>query len=66
MNAIFQEYKRQVDECRVVLVDDLDLPFEVKSIEFKVDEKGKYYRPEKKKEDQQLIKEYYEDDEEER
>jgi len=35
MNNAFQEYKRQVDECRVVLVDDLELPFKVVPMEFK-------------------------------
>ncbi len=61
MNAIFQEYKRQIDECRVVFVDDLEVPFEVNAIDFSIDERGKYNRVEKKREDQELINEYYED-----
>lgn len=61
MNAMFQEYKRQVDECRVVFVDDLEIPFEVNVIDFSIDERGKYNRVEKKREDQELINEYYED-----
>lgn len=61
MNALFQEYKRQVDECRVVFVDDLEVPFEVNVIDFSIDERGKYNRAEKKREDQELINEYYED-----
>lgn len=35
MNAIFQEYKRQVDECRVVFTDDLNFDFKVIPMEFK-------------------------------
>ena len=63
LNAIFQEYKRQVDECKVTFVDNLDLPFEIKGIAFDIDEKGKYNRAEKKREDGELIQEYYEDQE---
>lgn len=46
MNAIFQEYKRQEDELKVVFVDDLELPFEVIPMEFKPKdlEKKKYDR----------------------
>ena len=40
MNALFQEYKRQVDECQVVFVDELDLGFEIKPITFAIDERG--------------------------
>lgn len=59
MNTLFQEYKRQVDECAVVFVDDLELPFEVKPIEFSVDEKGKFNRAEEKRKTQKIIDEYY-------
>lgn len=59
MNALFQEYKRQMDECAVVFVDDLELPFEVKPIEFSVDEKGKFNRAEEKRKTQKIIDEYY-------
>lgn len=59
MNAIFQEYKRQVDECRVVFVDDLEMPFEIKTVDFSVDEKGKFNRAKEKRETQKLIDEYY-------
>ena len=62
MNAIFQEYKRQVDECKVVFVDDLEVPFEIKSIEFNIDEKGKFNRTKTKRETQKIIKEYYEEE----
>jgi len=40
MNAIFQEYKKQVDACRVVFVDNVDVPFEIAPVVFHVDEKG--------------------------
>lgn len=59
MNALFQEYKRQVDECRIIFVEDLDTPFTVKTVEFSVNEKGQYNRAEKKREDRELIKKYY-------
>lgn len=59
MNAMFQEYKKQTDECKVVFVDNLELPFEVKTAEFSIDERGRYNRAEKKREDQKLIDEYY-------
>ena len=63
MNALFQEYKRQVDECRVVFVDHLDLPFEIHTIEFSIDEKGRFNRAKEKRETQRLIDEYYEEQE---
>ena len=56
MNRIFQEYKK----CKVVLVDDLDLGFEVKTIEFGVPEerpKEKYNRAKVKREFQKIIDE---------
>lgn len=34
MNALFQEYKRQVDECRVILSDDINLPFTINATVF--------------------------------
>lgn len=40
MNAMFQEYKRQMDECEVVFVDDLQLDFEIRPTTFAIDEKG--------------------------
>ena len=60
MNALFQEYKRQVDECAVIFVDDLESPFEVKPIEFSIDEKGRFNRAEEKRKTQKIIDEYYE------
>lgn len=60
MNAIFQEYKRQVDECRVVFVDELEVPFEINAGVMSVDEKGKvkFNRAEVKRETQKIIDEY--------
>ena len=59
MNAMFQEYKRQTDELKVVFVNELDLPFTVKAMEFNLDEREKYNRAEKKREDQKIINKYY-------
>ncbi len=64
-NEMFQEYKRLVDEsneCKVVTVDDLDVPFKIAPVEFYVDEKGKYNRAKKKQEDRKLIDKYYEEE----
>ena len=58
MNAIFQEYKRQSDECRVVLVDALELAFKLETLEFSVDEKGKFNRAKEKKKKKKIIDEY--------
>lgn len=63
MNEIFQEYKKQSDECQVVFVDNLDFPYEVKCTEFSVDERGRYERAKKKREDRKFIDEYYEEQE---
>ena len=72
MNAIFQEYKRQVDEsaeCAVKFVDDLDTPFEIRVTDIVLDKNGrllseekkeKYNRTAKKREDRKLAEEYYE------
>ena len=59
MNAMFQEYKKQADECTVVFVDELDLPFEVRTIEFSIDERGKFNRAKEKRKTQKIIDEYY-------
>lgn len=59
MNAIFQEYKKQIDECTVVFVDELDLPFEVRAMYFSIDEKGRFNRAKEKRETQKIIDEYY-------
>ena len=61
MNALFQEYKRQVDECRVVFVDELDLGFEIKATEFHIGErelkKEKYNRAKEKRDVQKRVDE---------
>ena len=61
MNAIFQEYKKQYQECKVVFVDDLDLGFEIKAMEFHIDEreqkKEKYKRAKEKREFQKRVDE---------
>ena len=54
MNLIFQEYKKQCSqECQVVFVDELELPFEIRTTEFYIDEKeqkkAKYNRAKEKK-----------------
>ena len=60
LNAVFKEYKRQADECKVVFVDDLEVPYEVRPMEFSLEEKKKdtYNRSKKKQEDKDLIKEW--------
>lgn len=59
MNQLFQEYKRQVDECKVVFVDELDLDFQIKVMEFSLDDltqkKSKYNRAKEKREFQKLV-----------
>ena len=61
MNDLFQEYKRQYDECQVVFVDDLHLDFEAKTMEFHIDEreqkKDKYNRAKEKREFQKRVDE---------
>ena len=49
MNALFQEYKRQSDECQVVFVDELDLGFEIKPTTFAIDERGQILDMKKEK-----------------
>ena len=61
MNNLFQEYKRRFDECEVVYVDDLQLPFEVRAVEFTIDEKGRFNRAKEKRETKRLINEYYDE-----
>ena len=61
MNAMFQEYKKQYQECEVAFVDDLDLGFEIKAMEFHIDEreqkKDKYNRAKEKREFQKRVDE---------
>lgn len=68
MNAIFQEYKRQVDkcteyfneECEVIFADDVETPYTVTATEFAIDEKnrGEYNRAKEKEELRKLSEEY--------
>ena len=62
MNKIFQEYKKQQSqECQVVFVDELETPFEIRVMEFHIDEreqkKTKYNRAKDKREVQKQIDE---------
>lgn len=61
MNEIFQEYKKQYDEYQVVFVDELDLGFQVRAMEFHIDErelkKEKYNRAKEKREFQKRVDE---------
>ena len=61
MNEMFQEYKRQYQECQIVFVDKLELPFEVKTMEFHIDERElkrtKYNRAKEKRELQRRVDE---------
>lgn len=61
MNEIFQEYKKQYDECQVVFVDELDLGFQIRAMEFHIDErelkKEKYNRAKEKREFQKRVDE---------
>lgn len=66
MNAAFQEYKK----CKVVLVDELDLPFKINAAiitpEDLMPKKKKHDRADVKRQTQQMIREYEagEDDDE--
>ena len=59
MNALFQEYKRQVDECQVVFVDKLDLGFEIKPVTFTIDERGQILDTKKEKYNRAKVKEEF-------
>ncbi len=59
MNAMFQEYKRQVDECQVVFVDELDLDFEIKPAIIAIDEKGRILDQPKEKYNRAKVKEEF-------
>ena len=61
MNMMFQEYKKQSQECQVVFVDNLNLDFTIHPMEFRIDEKElkrkKYDRAKEKHEFQKRIDE---------
>jgi len=58
MNAIFQEYKRQVDGCKVTFVDFIETPYKVNAVDFSIDEKGRYNRAKEKQELRKMSEEY--------
>jgi hypothetical protein len=41
INDELRKYKQEIDECKVVLVDDLDVPYKVNAMEFSIKEKYK-------------------------
>jgi hypothetical protein len=49
MNEIFQEYKKQYQECKVVFVDELSSGFEIKPTIIAIDEKGRLLEQKKEK-----------------
>ena len=61
MNMMFQEYKKQSQECQVVFVDNLNLDFTIHPMEFQIDEKElkkkKYDRAKEKREFQKRVDE---------
>lgn len=63
INNELRKYKRKIDsfkECKVVLVDELEIPYEVNPIEFGIEEKKKkrYNRAREKAEVRRLSEEY--------
>ena len=51
MNSKFQEYKKLVKECEVVLVDHLDFKYKIRPMEFRIEHKQKeVYNRSKEKE----------------
>ena len=61
---LYAGIERQIDEnseCRVITVDDLDVPYVIKPTEIYVNEK-KYSRAKKKQENKRLIDKYYEEE----
>ena len=60
MNAIFKEYKKQSDECKVVFVDEIEKPYTVTATEFAIDEKekGEYNRAREKAEVRKMAEDY--------
>ena len=64
MNAMFQEYKRQIDkcseECKIVFVEEMEIPYEIIPTEISLEEKMQngYNRAKKKAEDRKLAQDY--------
>jgi hypothetical protein len=64
MNALFQEYKRQVDECRIILSEDVNLPFAIHATTFSTNDlkkDKKHNRAKEKRKTEKLIDESRED-----
>lgn len=61
MNAMFQEYKKQYQQCKIVFVDELNLDFKIKTMEFHIDEreqkKENYNRAKEKRDFQKRVNE---------
>ena len=49
---------KQTGKCRVVFVEDLDLPYEIKPMEFSIEEKRRYNRAKEKEELRKAREEY--------
>lgn len=62
MNALFQEYKKQSDECKVVFVDEIETDFEIKATVFKPEEikKEQYNRAKQKQELERMTRDIVE------
>lgn len=60
INNELRQYKEQFEECEVVLVDELEIPYEVKPMEFSIKEKikGEYNRAKEKTELRKMSEEY--------
>lgn len=60
INNKLREYKKQIDECKVVFVDNLEIPYTITAKEFVIDEKnkGEYNRAREKQELRKLSEEY--------
>lgn len=59
MNAMFQEYKRQYDECQIVLVDEITTGFEIRPTSFTVNERGMVVDRQKEKYNRAKVKEAF-------
>ena len=55
INEELRQYKQDIDECRVVLVDEIETPYKICPLEVYI--KG-YDRNKRKQEDKELIKEW--------
>lgn len=61
INNELRQYKERFEECEVVLVDELEVPYEVNPIEFSVEEKKKEYNRAKEKAEVRKMSEEYVD-----